>query len=148
MPFRLLNIVCSDSSQICYSPLGNGLLGGQIRSNQDVSHGSDPRGSVIPAMQPEHIDKNVAVVDQLAELAKSKGATVGQLCLAWLLAQGDDIFPIPGTTKISRLAENNGSLEVEVSKEEEKKVREIVKQVYAPRFHEATGYAFADTPPL
>lgn len=55
-------------------------------------------------------------MDQLAELAKSKGATVGQLCLAWLLAQGKDIFPIPGTTKVSRLEENVGSMKIEVSR--------------------------------
>lgn len=133
---------------VCFSPLGNGLLGGNIRSFDDVSQPGDPRGYVIPAFRAENIGKNVAVVDQLAELAKGKGATVGQLCLAWLLAQGKDIFPIPGTTKVSRLEENVGSMKISISGEEEKRVREIVGQLYAPRFQETTGFSFADTPPL
>lgn len=133
---------------VCYSPLGNGLLGGAIRSFEDVSKPGDPRGRMLPAMKEENIDKNVAVVDELAEFAKRKNATVGQLCLAWLLAQGPDIFPIPGTTKLSRIEENIGSMQIEISPQEEREVRDIVKKLYAPRFHATTGYAFADTPPL
>lgn len=133
---------------VCYSPLGNGLLGGAIRSFDDVSKPGDPRGHALPSMKAENIEKNLAVVDQLAALAKRKDATVGQLCLAWLLAQGKDIFPIPGTTKVSRMEENAGSMKVEISPEEDQEVREIVKQLYAPRFHATTGFAFADTPPL
>jgi len=133
---------------VCYSPLGNGLLGGNIRSFADVSRPGDPRGHFIPSMKAENIDKSVAVVDQLAEIAKNKGISVGQLCIAWLLAQGNDIFPIPGTTKIERVEENIGSMSVTVSDEEEKQVREIVKGLPTSRFQATTGFAFADTPPL
>lgn len=133
---------------VCYSPLGHGLLGGGIRSFADVSQGNDPRGKFVPALQVGNIDKNIAVVDQLAELAKTKSMTVGQLCLGWLLAQGKDVFPIPGTTKVSRLQENVGTMDFEITAAEEQKVREIVKGLFAPRLHAATGFAFADTPPL
>lgn len=133
---------------VCFSPLGNGLLGGAIRSRADVSKPGDPRGHVLPSMSAENFDNNIAVVDRLAALAKRKGATTGQLCLAWLLAQGPDVFPIPGTTKLSRMEENIGSMEVEISPEDEKEVRDIVKQLNAPRLHALTGFAFADTPPL
>ena len=99
---------------VCYSPLGNGLLGGANRSFGDVSKPGDPRGLVLPSMRAENIGKNIAVVDELGEIAKEKGVTVGQLCLAWLLAQGRDIFPIPGTGKVSRLEQNIDSVKVEV----------------------------------
>lgn len=133
---------------LCYSPLGSGLLGGAIRSLHDFSKPGDPRGHLLPSIKAENIDQNVAVVGQLAALAKSKGATVGQLCLAWLLAQGPDVFPIPGTTKLARIEENIGSMKVEVSAEEEKEVRRIVSQLRAPRLQALTGFDFADTPPL
>lgn len=133
---------------VCYSPLGNGLLGGGIRSFEDVSKPGDARGQLLPSMKAENIDKNIAVVDQLAELAKRKGATVGQLCLAWLLAQGKGIFPTFGTTKASRLTENIGGMEVEVSPDEDQEVRAIVGQLYAPRFQAITGFTFAETPAL
>jgi aryl-alcohol dehydrogenase-like predicted oxidoreductase len=132
---------------VAYSPLGNGILGGGIRSREDVSKEGDLRG-VLPMVSAENLPKNVAVVDKIAEIARGKGATTAQLSLAWLLAQGDDIFLIPGTTKIHRLEENLGSLFVNVSEDEEKAVRELAQGYVGGRFQTMTGYAHGDTPAL
>jgi aryl-alcohol dehydrogenase-like predicted oxidoreductase len=132
---------------VAYSPLGNGILGGAIRTCEDVSGEGDLRG-LLPMVNEENLPKNVATVDKISEIAKEKGITTAQLSLAWLLAQGDDIFPIPGTTKVHRLEENLGSLFVAVSKEEEKAVREVSQGYAGGRFQAMTGYAFGDTPAL
>jgi aryl-alcohol dehydrogenase-like predicted oxidoreductase len=132
---------------VAYSPLGNGILGGQIRTPADFTQEGDLRRH-LPMFSEENLPKNLAVVDKISEIAKAKGATTGQLTLAWLLAQGNDIFPIPGTTKASRVEENLGSLFVSVSAEEEQAIREISQSVVGGRFQAATGYSFADTPAL
>jgi aryl-alcohol dehydrogenase-like predicted oxidoreductase len=132
---------------VAYSPLGNGILGGQIRTPADFTQEGDLRKH-LPMFSEQNLPKNLAVVDKISEIAKAKGATTGQLTLAWLLAQGDDIFPIPGTTKASRVEENLGSLVVCVSAEEEQAIRKISQSVVGGRFQAATGYSFADTPPL
>lgn len=102
----------------------------------------------MPWLSDENLQGNVAVVDEIAAIAKSKGITSAQLSLAWLLSQGHDIFPIPGTTNIQRLDENLASLSIILSTEEEKAVREVSKKVVGGRVQTATGYTFADTPPL
>jgi aryl-alcohol dehydrogenase-like predicted oxidoreductase len=132
---------------VAYSPLGNGILGGKIRTREDVSGEGDLR-KILPMVSEVNLPKNVAVIDKISEIAKGKGNTTAQLSLAWLLAQGDDIFPIPGTTKIHRLEENLGSLFVDVSKEEEKAVRELSQGYVGGRFQAMTGYAHGDTPAL
>ncbi|KAJ5411646.1 uncharacterized protein N7487_006005 [Penicillium crustosum] len=116
---------------VCYSPLGNGLLANKFRTKED-----------------ENLEQNVAVVDRIVKIAASKGVSSAQLALAWLLAQGDDIFPIPGTTKTHRLVENLESVQVSLSADEEKELREIADRIVGGRFQELTGYAFADTPAL
>lgn len=91
------------------------------------------------------------LVDKLASISKKKGCTPGQLTLAWLLAQGDDIIPIPGTKKIKYLEENIGALKVTLSKEEEQEIRDLVEnaEVHGSRYPETmAGHLFADTPPL
>ncbi|KAK3725962.1 hypothetical protein LTR37_000110 [Vermiconidia calcicola] len=132
---------------VCYSPLGNGILTGTIRSKEDFSKPGDLR-FILPQLKEENLAHNVAVVDRLAEMAEKKKATPAQLVLAWLLSQGDDVFPIPGTTKAHRLQENLGSLTVPVSSEDDKAIRELGDNIKGGRFQEATGHAFADTPPL
>lgn len=132
---------------VCYSPLGNGLLTGKIRSREDVSKPGDLRG-VLPWLGEENIKKNVAVVDQITEIAKVKGLTTPQLALAWLLTQGDDVFPIPGSSKIERLEENLESLFVSLSEDEEGSLRMLAQGVAGGRFQTATSYAFGDTPAL
>ncbi|CAI7642067.1 unnamed protein product [Penicillium viridicatum] len=131
---------------VCYSPLGNGFLANTIRTKEDVKPG-DARSN-LPWLTEENLEQNVAVVDKIAKIAASKGVSSAQLALAWLLAQGDDIFPIPGTTKTHRLVENLESVRVSLSADEEKELREIADGIVGGRFQEMTGYAFGDTPPL
>lgn len=132
---------------VCYSPLGNGFLGGMIRTRADFTKPGDLRAA-LPWLSEDNLQRNVGVVDELAGIAKRKGITLPQLSLAWLFSQGNDIFPIPGTTKIDRLDENLSSLSISLSAEEEKAVREVSKNIVGGRVQTATGYAFADTPPL
>jgi len=79
---------------VCYSPLSRGLLSGQLKSPDDFEDG-DTRKE-FPRFSPENFGKNMDLVATIRETAEKKGVTVGQVALAWLLAQGEDIFPIPG----------------------------------------------------
>ncbi|PVH79098.1 Aldo/keto reductase [Cadophora sp. DSE1049] len=106
---------------VAYSPLGRGMLSGTLRSRADFGPG-DLR-AILPRFSEENFPKNLMVVDRIAEIARQKRITPAQLSLAWLLAQGDDIFPIPGTTRTERLFENVGALKVTLSKDEENAVR-------------------------
>ncbi|PWY89182.1 Aldo/keto reductase [Aspergillus heteromorphus CBS 117.55] len=132
---------------VAYSPLGNGVLGGGIRSREDVAGPGDSRG-VLPWLREGNIEVNVAVVDRIAAMARKKGVTTAQLALAWLLAQGDDVFPIPGTRRVERLEENLGSLGVELLGGEEGEMRRLAERVVGGRFQALTGFDFADTPVL
>ena len=99
---------------VSYSPLGRGFLTGRFRSAGDFVAG-DYRSS-NPRMAGENLSKNVALVDRVREIAAEKKVTAGQLALAWVLAQGDDIVPIPGTTKRTHLDENLAATEIVLSK--------------------------------
>ncbi|WP_026264713.1 aldo/keto reductase [Arthrobacter sp. 135MFCol5.1] len=99
-----------------YSPLGRGFLTGQIRSVDDFADDDFRRHS--PRFQGENFTRNLELVDRVKELADHKQCTPGQLALAWLLAQGEHIVPIPGTKKRERLRENLGAVEVELSADE------------------------------
>jgi aryl-alcohol dehydrogenase-like predicted oxidoreductase len=98
---------------VAYSPLGRGFLTGRVRRFEDLAADDFRRGS--PRFQGENFKKNLELVDKVNELAKAKGVTAGQLALAWVLAQGDDIVPIPGTTKRGHLKENVAALDVELT---------------------------------
>ncbi len=93
-----------------YSPLGRGFLTGQFRSAADIAEGDYRR--TTPRFQGENLDANLVLVDAIAELARDKGCTTAQVALAWVLAQGDDIVPIPGTKRRSYLEQNLGALDV------------------------------------
>ncbi|WP_127754828.1 aldo/keto reductase [Devosia sp. 1566] len=99
-----------------YSPLGRGFLTGEVKPAADYAENDLRRSD--PRWQPGNFEKNKAAVEQLTALAKSKGVTVPQLALAWLLAQGHDIVPIPGTRRKERLAENIGSAAVQLTAED------------------------------
>jgi aryl-alcohol dehydrogenase-like predicted oxidoreductase len=96
-----------------YSPLGRGFLTGQLRSPDDFAADDFRRHS--PRFQGENFTRNLQLVDRVKELADEKQCSPAQLALAWLLAQGDHIVPIPGTKKRERLAENLGAAAVELS---------------------------------
>ena len=99
-----------------YSPLGKGFLTGKMDASTELGKG-DFR-STLPRFTPEARKTNQALVDLLAAIGKKKGATPAQIALAWLLAQKPWLVPIPGTTKLSRLEENIGAVEVELSSED------------------------------
>jgi aryl-alcohol dehydrogenase-like predicted oxidoreductase len=98
---------------VAYSPLGRGFLSGAITSMDDLA--PDDFRRIGPRFQGENFQKNLELVDVVKGLADEKGATPSQVALAWVLAQGDDIVPIPGTKRVSYLEENVGSLEVELT---------------------------------
>lgn len=134
---------------IAYSPLGRGMLTGAYTSPSDFEEGDFRR--YAPRFTKENFSKNLKLVDSLKKIAEKKGCTAGQLTLAWLLAQGEDIIPIPGTKKIKYLEENLGALEVKLSGEEEKEIRGLVEgaEVHGSRYPEVmVTYLFADTPEL
>ncbi|PZR73143.1 MAG: aldo/keto reductase [Stutzerimonas stutzeri] len=99
-----------------YSPLGRGFLTGAIRSPADFEEGDYRRNS--PRFQGENFDRNLALVEQVNAIAADKGVTPGQLALAWVLAQGDDLVPIPGTKRLPYLEENLGALDVVLGAED------------------------------
>lgn len=106
-----------------YSPLGRGFLSGTITSPDDLAPDDFRRNS--PRFQGENFHKNIEVVERVKEIAAEKGATPGQLALAWLLAQGEDIVPIPGTKRRVYLEENVGAVEITLSKEELQRIDEV-----------------------
>ncbi|MCS3432768.1 aldo/keto reductase [Klebsiella sp. BIGb0407] len=97
-------------SLVAYSPLGRGFLTGRFQNNATFEEG-DFRGS-LPRFQPDNIDANRALVNVVTDLAATKGCSPAQIALAWLLAQGDDIIPIPGTKRLTHLQDNLGALSV------------------------------------
>src|SRR5215218_6455993 len=100
-----------------YSPLGRGFLTGRWRSIEDMPE-NDTRGARFPRFAEENFQKNVELADRVREVAEGKGITPGQLALAWLLAQGDDIVPIPGTKRRDYLEENAGAASVRFTEED------------------------------
>jgi aryl-alcohol dehydrogenase-like predicted oxidoreductase len=101
---------------VAYSPLGRGFLSGRITSPDDF--GEDDFRRNHPRFTGENFARNLELVDRVRELAASKGATPSQLAIAWVLAQGDDVVPIPGTKRRSYLEENLGALDVELTGED------------------------------
>lgn len=98
---------------VAYSPLGRGFLSGQIKSPDDFA--PDDYRRRMPRFQGENFQKNLDLVARVSEIAKEKCVLPSQLALAWLLAQGDDIVPIPGTTKINHMRENIAAADIEIT---------------------------------
>jgi len=96
-----------------YSPLGRGFLTGAI--NKDTQFDKGDFRNIVPRFSPENRDANQALVDRIGEFARQKNATPAQIALAWLLAKKPWIVPIPGTTKLHRLEENIGAVDVQLS---------------------------------
>lgn len=134
---------------VAYSPLGRGFLTGALKSPDDFEEGDFRR--FAPRFSKENFPKNLKLVDTIKKIADEKGCTPGQLVLAFLLAQGDDIIPIPGTTKEKNFDENMGSLKVKITKEDDQKIRKAIEQaeVHGGRYPEASAKAlFVSTVPL
>ena len=108
-----------------FSPLGKGFLTGKIKEHFE----STDLRNVIPRFAPEAMKVNQILVDLLTEIAKQKNATPAQIALAWLLAQKSWIVPIPGTTKLSRLVENVGSVDIELTSEDLTNINSALEKI-------------------
>jgi aryl-alcohol dehydrogenase-like predicted oxidoreductase len=103
---------------VAYSPLGRGFLTGAIRSRDDLAAEGDFRLVAAPRFEGENLERNLALVARLEELAAARGATPAQVALAWVLSRGDDVVPIPGTKRVEYLEQNVAAAEVELTPEE------------------------------
>lgn len=112
---------------VAYSPLGRGFLTGTIKSRDDLDDGDNRKNH--PRYSEEHFSDNLKLVEQVSIMAKEKGVTPGQLSLAWVLAQGEDFIPIPGTKRVKYLEENAKAVDIKLTAEEEKKFRQAVESV-------------------
>jgi aryl-alcohol dehydrogenase-like predicted oxidoreductase len=111
---------------VAYSPLGRGFLTGAVKPAAEYEPTDMRRND--PRWQPGNYAKNLDAVKLLTELAAGKGITVSQLALAWLLAQGDDVVPIPGTRRIDRLAENIAAADVTLTPADLDRIKEILPE--------------------
>ena len=128
-----------------FSPLGRGFLTGAITSPDDF--GDDDFRKNQPRFQGEAFQANLRLVDAVRELATQKGVSAGQLALAWVLAQGDDVVPIPGTKRRSYLEENVGAAAVELSDDDLARLGEIAPPGVAEGGRYANAaYAYGDSP--
>lgn len=134
---------------VAYSPLGRGFLTGAIKSRSDFEEG-DFR-AFAPRFQEGNFEKNLDLVHTLKSIADKKGVTAGQLTLAWLLNSGDDVIPIPGTTRMNNFDENIAALKIKLTKEEDQEIRKAIAsvEVQGGRYPEAFSKAcFVTTVPL
>jgi len=122
---------------VAYSPLGRGFLTGQITAPEDFPE--DDYRRFHPRFTGENFARNIQLVREVEAMARDKGCTTAQLALAWVLAQGEDIVPIPGTKRIRYLDENIGALEVKLTPEDLNRLDEILPPGAAagPRYHES-----------
>ncbi|MCM1339946.1 MAG: aldo/keto reductase [Muribaculaceae bacterium] len=126
-----------------FSPLGKGYLAGKF--NEQTTFDKSDFRSIVPRFSPESLKANQKFLDFVKDLAAQKGVTPAQLALAWVLAQGNNIVPIPGTTKLHRLEENLKAVDVELSEVEIKTINseidkiEIVGARYSQALQNATG---------
>jgi aryl-alcohol dehydrogenase-like predicted oxidoreductase len=121
---------------VAYSPLGRGFLTSDVKAAAEYP--ADDMRSWDERWQPGNFERNLKAIDQLKELATEKGIEVTQLALAWLLAQGDDIVPIPGTRNPRRLAENVAAVDVELTPEDLRRIDGIVPSgAFGNRYPEA-----------
>jgi aryl-alcohol dehydrogenase-like predicted oxidoreductase len=119
---------------VAYSPLGRGFLTGAIQSIDDLAQDDYRRSS--PRFQGENFDRNLALVGTIQELAADKAVTPAQLALAWVMAQGEDIVPIPGTKRRERLEENVGAVDVELSDDELRQIADALPETSGERYPE------------
>ncbi|KAI0397014.1 aldo-keto reductase [Xylariaceae sp. FL0594] len=113
---------------VAYSPLGRGFLTGAITSRDQLDP-TDNRILMQPRFSEENFGQNLKLVELMTSIAQEKGCTPGQLSIAWLLAQGDDIIPIPGTKRVKYLEENMKAVCVTLTKDEESRIRQAIDSV-------------------
>lgn len=133
---------------VCATPLGRGVLTPRYIQGDSLSSGQDVRALTMPQFQSDAKEQNKNLGKQFETIANQKGCSLPQLALAWLLKQGDDVIPIPGTKQIRYLDNNMGALSVYLSDEEEKEMRKIVAETpisggFVPDAF--AGFIFRDT---
>ena len=122
---------------VAYSPLGRGFLTGQFKSPADFPE--DDYRRFHPRFQGENFDRNIALVGDIEAMAAEKGCTAAQLALAWVLAQGEDVVPIPGTRRQLYLDQNVAALDIRLSREDLERLDAVLPPGAAagPRYHPA-----------
>ena len=125
---------------VAYSPIGRGFLSGQIRTIDDLA--ADDFRRFSPRFQGDNFVRNLELVDRVQEIADAKGVTASQLALAWVLAQGDDVVPIPGTKRRTYLQENIAAVDVELTQQDLATIDE------AAPVGAASGDRYADMSPV
>ncbi|ESR36573.1 putative aldo-keto reductase 2 [Citrus sinensis] len=134
---------------VAYSPLGRGFFSSGSKLAESLSEGDYRKH--LPRFQPGNLEHNQKLFERVNEIAANKGCTPSQLALAWVHHQGDDVCPIPGTTKIANLNENIKALSVKITPEEMAELEAIASadNVKGDRYPSSLGtYKTADTPPL
>ncbi|CAL5191361.1 unnamed protein product [Lathyrus oleraceus] len=132
---------------VAYSPLGRGFFSLGTKLLESLSQ--DDHRKNMPRFQPENLQQNQTIFDKVNELATKKGCTPSQLALAWLHHQGNDVCPIPGTTKIENLNQNIGALSVKLTPEELAEIESLADAVRGDRYMEGMStWKDSDTPPL
>ncbi|KAJ5708103.1 NADP-dependent oxidoreductase domain-containing protein [Penicillium malachiteum] len=134
---------------VAYSPIGRGLLTGKIQKFEDIPQNDFRR--TLPKYQPEHFPKILELVEGLKKVADAHGATSSQVTLAWLLAQGPEIIPIPGTRSPQRIDENTNAALIKLTDKEVQDIRQLIQrtEVEGDRYTPGTGInVIADTPAL
>ena len=115
-----------------YSPLGRGFLANRFSSPDEIDEGDFRRNN--PRFQGENWDANRRIVAKVEEIAEEKGITPAQLALAWVLAQGEDIVPIPGTKRRKYLEENAAAVDIELTDEDLARIEEDLPEVSGDRY--------------
>ena len=123
---------------MAYSPLGRGFLSGRFKSVDDLEPNDWRRTN--PRFQGEAFEANMRILDKITEIAGEKGVKPGQLALAWVMAQGTDIVPIPGTKRRSYLEENAAAAEVDLTEDDIDRIAAELPKVVGARYDE-TGMA-------
>ena len=133
---------------VCSSPLGRGLLTGSLNTQSDVSRGTDIRAKAFAWFSEENLEANAKLVARFKELAEKKGCSTSQMALAWLLAQGDNVLPIPGTTRIKYLEDNVKASTLDLNSSETAEVRSFLERSNVQGYHsieQAKNFSYTDT---
>ena len=116
---------------VAYSPLGRGFLTGEVKSRDDLA-ADDWRRSNYPPMSEENFPHNLQLVERVKDVAQKRGCTAGQVALAWVHAQGEDVFPIPGTKRIKYAEQNHAAFDINLTPED---LEELNFEVKGNRFN-------------
>ena len=122
-------------SVIAYSPLGRGFLTGRIKKFEDLD--ADDFRRMLPRFQGDNFNKNLELVKAVKDIADEKNCTLSQVALAWLLHKGEDIIPIPGTTRIGNMLENIKAVEIKLTASDLSRIEIIMKAISGNRYSEA-----------